>query len=75
MGRREVVVEGLEGWFEVGYVGEKVGLVVGVGLGWGRWKGESGGIVGCGDGRWGWVVGKWEVLIGGRGECNVLVGC
>lgn len=46
VGRREVVVEGLEGWFEVGYVGEKVGLVVGVGVGWGGGKGESGGVLG-----------------------------
>ena len=46
VGRREVVVEGLEGWFEVGYVGEKVGLVVGIGVGWGGGKGESGGVLG-----------------------------
>lgn len=46
VGRGEVVVECLECWFEVGDMGEKVGLVVGVGVGWRRWKGESGGVVG-----------------------------
>ena len=72
VGGREVVVERVECWFEWGYVGKELCLLLGVGVfgWWGEW--ECRGVVGCGDRGWGWLLGKWGVLKWGGGECYVL---